>query len=143
MAGSKSLSVYSLDEAETHLSAAIGLIDETPRCASDDQVADFLVSYSLLLILSVQVARLIEVLTRYSSRIAHLGDDQRAVLIRHHFVFALYYNARYRDMAALQRETSAMADRLGDAKSRAYSLSGEMTLSTVSAPKPLSEFEAL
>jgi len=143
LAGSKSLGVYSLDEAATHLSAAIGLIDKTPECASDDQVADFLVSYSLLLNLSVQVTRLVEVLTRYSSRVAHLGDDPRAVLIRHHFVFALYGNARFRDMAALQQETSAMADRLGGAKSRAYSLSGELLLQTVSAPKPLNEFEAL
>ena len=48
MAGSKSLSVYSLDEAATHFTAALALLDKNPNCASDDQVADFLVSYTLL-----------------------------------------------------------------------------------------------
>ena len=48
MAGSKSLSVYSLDEASTHFTAALALLDENPDCASDDQFAEFLVSYALL-----------------------------------------------------------------------------------------------
>ena len=43
MAGSKSLSVYSVDEATTHFTAALALLDKNPDCASDDQVADFLV----------------------------------------------------------------------------------------------------
>ena len=43
MAGSKSLSVYSLDEATTHFTAALALLDKNPDCASDDQVAEFLV----------------------------------------------------------------------------------------------------
>ena len=42
MAGTKSLSVYSLDEAATHFTAALALLDKNPDCASDDQVADFL-----------------------------------------------------------------------------------------------------
>ena len=52
MAGSKSLSVYSLDEAATHFTAALALLDKNPDCASDDQVAEFLVSYALLLNIS-------------------------------------------------------------------------------------------
>ena len=42
MAGSKSLSVYSLDEASTHLTAALALIDKNPTSVSDDQLAEFL-----------------------------------------------------------------------------------------------------
>ena len=38
MAGSKSLSVYSLDEAAIHFTAALALLDKNPDCASDDQV---------------------------------------------------------------------------------------------------------
>ena len=40
MAGSKSLSVYSLEEGTTHFNAALALLDENPDCASNDQVAD-------------------------------------------------------------------------------------------------------
>ena len=62
MAGSKSLGVYSLDEAATHFAAALGLLDKNPDCASDDQVADFFVPYTLLLNMNVQLTVMINVL---------------------------------------------------------------------------------
>jgi hypothetical protein len=40
--------VYSLEDAETHLNAALDLLDKNPNCATDGQVADFIVSYTLL-----------------------------------------------------------------------------------------------
>jgi class 3 adenylate cyclase len=49
MAGSKSLNVYSLDEASVHFTAALVLIDKNPDTISEDQLADFLVSYALLM----------------------------------------------------------------------------------------------
>ena len=39
----KGLGVYSLDEAATHFTAALALLDKDPDCASDEQVGDFLV----------------------------------------------------------------------------------------------------
>ena len=135
MAGSKSLSVYSLDEAATHFTAALALLDKNPDCASDDQVAEFLVSYTLLLNMSCEVKLMIDVLERYLARIDRLGDDPRVVLIRHHYVFALFWNARYREAAAMQRETSLMANRLGDSRSKAYALAGEIFVSTIVCAK--------
>jgi tetratricopeptide (TPR) repeat protein len=143
MAGSKSLSVYSLDAASAHLTAALAIIDQNPTSVSDDELAEFLVSYALLLNIRVQVFMLIEVLTRYLLRIDRLGDDPRVVLIRHHYVFALLWNARYREAAVMQRENSQIADRLGDSRSKAYALAGEIIVSTVFAPKLLHEFEIL
>jgi hypothetical protein len=142
LAGTKSLSIYSLDEAATHLTAALALLDKNPDCASDAQVTDFLLSYLPLLDLSAQVKREIDVLTRYLPRIDRLGDDLRAVLIRTTYVGALVMNARYREAAAMQRETSRMADRLGDAGSKAWALVIEMSVSLFE-PKPLHEFEIL
>ncbi len=135
MAGSKSLSVYSLDEASAHLTAALAIIDQNPTSVSDDELAEFLVSYALLLNIRVQVFVLIEVLTRYLLRIGRLGDDPRVVLIRHHYVFALLWNARYREAAVMQQENSQIAARLGDSRSKAYALAGEIIVSTVFAPK--------
>ncbi len=143
MAGTKSLNVYSLDEAATYFTAALALLDKNTDCAVDGQVADFFVSYSSQLYMSAQFNVLIEVLERYLPRIDRLGDDQRVVLIREQYVFAPYSNARYREAAATQRETSRMANRLGDSRSKAYALAGEMMTSTVIAPKPLREFEAI
>lgn len=143
MAGSKSLSVYSLDEATTHFTAALALLDKNPDCASDDQVATFLVSYTLLLNMNLQVNLLIDVIKRYLARIDRLGDDPRAVLIRHQYVFALLWNTRHREAAAMQRESWPIADRLGDSRSKAYALAGEIHVATVVAPKSLNEFETL
>ena len=65
---------------------------------------------------------MIVVLRRYLPRIDRLGNDSRAVLIRHHYVFALIFNTRYREAATIQQETSAIAERVGDSRSKAYSL---------------------
>ena len=91
MAGDKSLSVYSLDEATSHFVAALALLDKNPNCAADGQVADFLVSYATLLHMSTQIEAMIGVLKRLLPRINRLGNDSRAVVIRHHYVFALIF----------------------------------------------------
>ena len=137
MAGNKSLSVYSLDEAATHLGAALSLLDNNADCASDDQVAEFLVSYALLSNLNSQNENTIRVLGRHLMRVDRLGDDPRAVLIRHQYVIALIWNTRYREAASMQEETSPIANRLGDSRSKAYSLAGEIHVSTMIGPKPL------
>ena len=72
MAGSKSLSVYSLDEAATYFTAALALLDKNADCAVDGQVADFFVSYSSQLYMSAQFKVLIAVLERYLPRIDRL-----------------------------------------------------------------------
>jgi predicted ATPase len=48
LAGAKSLGVYSLEEAEKYLAPAIALLELNPECASDQQVAELLVDYTLL-----------------------------------------------------------------------------------------------
>jgi class 3 adenylate cyclase/tetratricopeptide (TPR) repeat protein len=143
MAGSKSLSVYALDAAARHFNAALSLLDKSPDCASDDQVAEFFVFYAPLLNMQAQVKVVIGLLERYLTRIDRLAGDPRAVVIRHHYIFALLWNARYRVAASMQQETSPIAERVGDSKSKAYALAGEILVSTIVAPKPLDEFEAL
>jgi class 3 adenylate cyclase len=143
MAGSKSLSVYSLDGAATYFAAALALLDKNSDCASEDQVANFLVSYTLLLNMTIQVTAMMDILGRHLARVERLGDDPRAVLIRHQYAFALLWNTRYREAVAMQRETSQIADRLADSRSKAYSLASEIHISTMVAPKPLHEFEML
>jgi hypothetical protein len=93
--------------------------------------------------MQVQLSVMIDLLERNLMRIDRLGDDPRAVVIRHHFVFALLWNTRYRDAAAIQSKTSPMADRLGDSQSKAYSLAGEIHVSTMIEPKSLHDFEKI
>jgi predicted ATPase len=143
MAGSKALDVYSLDEATTHLTSALSLLDQHPTCASDDDFAKFFVAYSFLLVLSNRFKVLIDTLERHLPRIDRLGDDPSVLLIRYQFVTALTFNARYQDATAAQRKTLEMAYRLGDSKSKAYALAGDSLLSMIVDPKPLESFESL
>ena len=43
----------------------------------------------------------------------------------------------------MQEATSPIANRLGDSGSKAYSLAGEINVSTMIGPKPFAEFEKL
>ena len=141
MAGSKSLNVYSLDEAAIHLNAGLALLDKSPECASSEQIAEFFVAYTFLFVESAKIEVLIDVLKRYSMRIDRLGDDPRVVVIRHHYVRALWWNARYREAVALQSGASIMTDCLRDSRSKAYSLTGDILVSATLPPKTLLEFE--
>jgi predicted ATPase len=94
MSGARSFSVYSLDEAAIHFNAALALLNRNPNCASDDQVAEFLVPYTLLLNMTLKLEVMIDVLKRYLPRVDRLGDDPRAVLIRQQYAYTLLLNAR-------------------------------------------------
>ena len=143
MAGSKSFGVYSIDEATTHFDAARSLLDKNPDCASDGQIADFLVPYSSMLILSLRISDTIDLLQRYSAHMDRLGDDLRVVLVRSNQVYGLWAGTRFREATTILRENSLMAERLGGSRAKAYALAGEIQVSTTFAPKPLHEFERL
>jgi class 3 adenylate cyclase len=140
LAGAKGFAVYSLDEAMIHFDNALALLDKNPNCASDDQVADFLVPYTRLFHLNAQINAGLDVIERLLSRVDQLGDDQRVVLIRHVYVALLILKTRYRDAAAIQGDLSSRCQRLGDSRSKAYGFQAEIWASTVIAPKPLNEF---
>jgi hypothetical protein len=141
--GSKSLSAYSLEEATNHFTAALALLNKNPDCASDDQVAEFLEPYLRLLLFNGKVNALIDAVERNLARIDGVGDDPRAVLIRHQYFLALIFNGRCREAATVQPKSLLMAERLRDNGSKAYALSAEILVSTFFAPKTLDDFLAL
>jgi predicted ATPase len=73
MAGNKSLSVYSLDEAELHFTSALALLDKNSDCAADDQVAEFLCSGMFLFFLTGQIKKTIDIFERFLTRISDVG----------------------------------------------------------------------
>jgi predicted ATPase len=143
MAGSKNLSMYSLDEGSIHFAAALALLEKYPDCASDHQVAACLESYAQLLSMSGKIATVIAVMERYWERVSRLGVDPRVVIIGQLRVNALAFNLRYQEAIAAQQETSRIANSLNDARSKAYALSAEILVSPLVAPKPLLHWEIL
>ena len=143
MAGAKSLGVYSLEEAGNYFAAAIALLDKKSDCASDRQVADLLVDYTLYSNLSYRLKPLTDIVERFRSRLDRISDGPSYVLVQHHYVLALLYSGRYREAEKAQATLSAMAARLHDARSSAYALTSGIHVSTIFAPYPVEVFETL
>jgi class 3 adenylate cyclase len=143
MAGAKSLGVYSLEEAGKDFAAAIALLDKNSECASDEQVADLLVDYTLYSNLTMQTKSLTETVERFMSRLERLGDSHKRVRIQHHYVLAMLWSGRFREAEKAQVILSAMAGRLNDAHSNAYALASAIHVSTMIAPLPVEIFEEI
>ena len=122
LAGAKSLRVYSLEEAEKYLAAAIALLEMNPECASDQQVAELLVDYTLLSNLSMRFSSGTRIVERFKFRLDRLGANLSCVFVQHHYVFALSSSARFREAEIAQLCLSAAAPKLDDVRSKAYAL---------------------
>ena len=143
MAGAKCLGVYSLDEAKMHFTAANALLEINADLITDDAVATFLANYVLFLSLKPDYKEIIDTVEHHMPRLRQIGDHPNCVLILHHYVLALVYTFRFRDAKQAQKPVTAMADRLGDDRSQAYALCGEIHVSTIIAPKSVNDFETL
>ncbi len=143
MAGARSIGVFSLDEADTYLSAALALYDQDPQCASDEQFADFVATYGLCCNISLRLTTIIALAATALPILARLGDGRDHLLFLHHYALCLVWAGRYTDALAIRRDLSAMAERRGDTESRAYALITELTVSTYREPKPIDEFLAM
>ena len=143
MAGSRSLSVYSLEEAEAHFSAAIALVEENQGCATDQQIANVLVHYTLLLNALGKVRNVVHIADRFAARLNNLGESTQTVLVAHQKVFSLCFMNKFQAALAEQANITRMAERLGDDRSRAYSLSSQILISSAVAPKTPEDLEPL
>ena len=143
MAGSRSLNVYSLEEAELHFSAAISLVDNHPGCANDQEIANLVVDYTLLQNALGKVNNVVSIADRFAERLNNLGDSAQVVLISHQKVFGLCFMGKFRSALAEQARLIRMADRLGDDRSRVYSLASQILISSAVEPIPAENQETL
>ena len=143
MAGSRSLSVYSLEEAEAHFSAAIALVEAKPECASDQQIANVLVDYTLLENALGKIRNLVDIVDRFAARLHNLGDSTQIVLIMHQKVFGLCFMTEFKAAVAEQATITRMAERLGDDRSKAYAYASQILVSSAIAPNTLEHQEPL
>ena len=143
LAGAKSLGVYSLEEAEKYLAAAIALLEMNPECASDQQVAELLVDYTLLSNLSMRFRSATKIVERFKFRLDRLGANSTSVFVQHHYVFALCSTARFREAANVQVDLSAAAAKLNDTRAKAYALVSAVQLSPLIGLHSTDTFDAL
>ena len=143
MAGSKSLGIYSLDDASKYFAAAIALLDAKPDCANDQQLAELLIDFAFCANLSMRLKSTIEIVERFLPRLARLGDNPKCIQIFHHYISALVWSGRYREAEKARISLSAMATRLNDERSTAYTLTSTIFVSSYISPLSVQIFETL
>ena len=89
MAGAKSLRIYSFDEAGIQFGAAIALLDANPGCADDRQIVEMLSNFALYTTASWQLKVTTATVERFRPSLDRVGDNQDAIIVQHHHVFAL------------------------------------------------------
>jgi tetratricopeptide (TPR) repeat protein len=143
LAGSRSLSVYSLEEAEAHFCAAIALVENKPRCATDEQIAHLVVDYTRLQNALGKVRNVVDIAERFAARLNNLGDSPQVVLVEHQKMFGLCFMTEFRTALKEQVNISRMAESLGDDRSRVYSFASQILISSAIAPQRIEDHERL
>ena len=143
MAGAKNLRIYSFGEAGIQFGAAIALLDANPGCADDRQIVEMLSNFALYTTASWQLKVTTATIERFRPSLDRVGDNQDAIIVQHHHVFALTMCGRYREARSSQDELSAMAARLGGAPATAYSHSISMYSSVYLDPRSTEDFERM
>jgi class 3 adenylate cyclase len=141
MAGAKSLGVYSLDEAERHFRKALEIADLQPNVATDAQLTSLMERFTYLLNLNTRSTELCTLVEKYATRIEQIGDSPELVLVLHHYSWALLTRSMFREARVTGDRAFAIADRLGDHRSRAYARASRIVCSTILAPMSPEELE--
>jgi len=142
LAGTKSLGVFSLDEANRYFAAALDLYRHDAGCASDAQFGDMVANYALSLNISLQVMTMLKLADEVGPILARSGDSRHHAAFLHHYVASLVWNGRYLDAWDVQQDLTAMAARLGDSCSMAYAHVSALAVSCYCKPFSNEEFDA-
>ena len=141
MAGTKSLGVYSLEEAERHFLKALEIADAHPNDATDRQLMLVVERFTYLLNLNTRSTELCALVEKYLPRIERAGASPDLVLVLHHYSFALVSRSMFKESRAAADRAFAVADRLGDPRARAYARTSKILCSTILAPMSVEEIE--
>jgi class 3 adenylate cyclase len=120
LAGKKSLGIYSLEEAETYLERALTIAESSPKCAEDVAFTDMLADLTSLYHLTLLPTRLVSVVDRQMTRLHGLRDLPQTVIVLSNYVVAAMEMSRWHAMSKEAERSLALAERLGDDRSKAY-----------------------
>ena len=141
LVGKKSLGIYSLDEAEHFLRAALDLARSKDRERTDAQVARIMVDLAVVLYLQFRSGDTIGLIEPELARIDALGDIKQVPILLDLYGIALFTHCRFREGRQIENKALAMAERLGDGRSRAHARAGVIMLSIYVDPMPLADFD--
>lgn len=124
MAGKKSLRVYSLGEAEQYFDKALAIYEATPSCTDATGFAELLADFTSLCNVHLRPAKLLQITDRHLERLYELGDRPQTIVVLGNLVFADMIGSRWQVMSGHADRALAMAERLGDDRSKAAARAG-------------------
>lgn len=141
-AGWRSMSVFSLDEAESAFASAREAYHKNPDAIDDTSLAEFLAEYARCLDLSLKVKPLLALAEEALPIFDRLGNSRARVLFMHHYAIALTWNGRFPEGYQAAKTLFENYTCLSDPVSEAYGRVTELAISIYGAPKPNAAFAA-
>ena len=143
MAGRKSVGIYSVVEAERFLSQALTLARAHERNGLDERGLNIMAELARVLTLQIKGREIIALVEPEMAAIETFVDNKQTPVLLYFFGFALYTRCRFSDGRLVQEKACRIAERLDDARAKAFATAGLLFLSTATRPFPLEEMRRL
>ncbi len=126
LAGEKSLTVYSLEEAELRFRQTLELIEKVPGCADDAFLVDVLLDIARVYYFRFDFAGLLRLGESYLARVEALGDKRRLSRFLFEIGYAHVFAARADTGRPILERALALGEETGDEAAMAYAKLGLM-----------------
>jgi class 3 adenylate cyclase len=143
MAGRKSLGIYSIVEAERFLVQALSLARAHERNGLDERGLNIMAELARVLTVQIKVGEIIALVEPEMAAIETFVDNKQTPVLLYFFGFALYTRCRFSDGRLVEEKAFRIAERLTDARAKAFATAGLLFLSTATRPFPLEEMKKL
>lgn len=143
MAGRKSLGIYSVVEAERFLSQALTLARAHEQNGLDERGLNIMAELARVLTVQIRVGDIIALVEPEMASIERFVDNKQTPVLLYFFGFALYTRCRFSDGRLVQEKAFRIAERLDDARAKAFATAGLLFLSTATRPFPLEQMKKL
>lgn len=141
LAGTKSLEIYSLEEAEGYFRKALDLLGPAPHCADDAAMATVVVGLLEVLYLKGDLIGLSQIAESYIPRLEVLGDTPQLVFALYFHCMLLNHFCEFRAAEARAKLALSIAERLNDVRAQAYARSALLFCSIILGRHTLEEAE--
>jgi len=141
LAGTKSLEIYSLEEAEGYFRKALGLLGQVPHCADDAAMATVVVGLLEVLYLKGDLIGLSQIAETYIPRLEVLGDTPQLVFALYFHCMLLNHFCEFRAAEIRAKSALSIAERLNDIRAQAYARSALLFCSIILGRHTLEEAE--
>lgn len=140
LAGSKSMDVFSLGDADQYFNSAFQIFTTDPENVSDKDFAVFASDYAEFSNISLKVKTFIERASAIEAALEKQGNLRNYALFLHHSLYCLICNGRYRQALETKDKLVKLTTGVTDDLVKAYAIASELAISNFIDPLANSEY---